>query len=518
MFKAIRAAFGGKAKVQGGGRRALFAVRSFGAADYAAYLRPWTWDGGFSNDEIGASLSTVRARSRDMEKNSEFFARWLDLFVNNVVGTGFTLKAAPCVRAGDPEVDEEAKRFLQYRFWKWATSPSSVDVTGRKTFRAVCKLVAHNWARDGEGIVIVAPYVGGVSLRVVRPDALDETLSGSADGGRTLIRNGVEVDRDTLRPVAYHFRGDREDPTCSWTFGRPVVRVPAARVLHVFSQFDETQTRGVPLGHPVLRKLKMLDEFNLAELVAARDESNTTGVFTAPAGREDEIARLNEDDDASASLCRPSEPGTKYVLPQGWTYDPKTPQHPNREVAAFKSSMLRDVASGLKLEYANFANDWAGVSYSSVRVGTLAERDHWRDLQADFTEQFVAPVYLAWLRAFLASPEANPYVPSDYARLAEFEFRGRRWEWVDPLKDVNAAVTAVQNGWKTDEQIAADYGGDIMENLEDFAKVKAKREELGLGDPVIAGAAQGGGGGGADEGAEAEAQAATDNGAANAAK
>lgn len=482
ILKPVRAIFGGGQRK----RRGLMAFRAFGAADFAEYLRPWVWDGGFSNDEIAGSLSTVRARSRDMEKNSEFYARWLDLFVNNVVGTGYTLKAAPCARLGSPDVDEAAKRFLQYRFWKWATSPGAVDVTGRKTFRAVCKLMAHNWARDGESLAVVFPYVGGVSLRVVRPDALDETLNGRGATARTVVRNGVEVERDTLRPVAYHFRADREDPTCARTQGGETVRIPASSVLHVFSQYDETQVRGVPLGHPVLRKLKMLDEFNLAELVAARDESNTTGVFTAPAGREDEIARLNEDDEASGRLCRPSEPGTKYVLPQGWSYDPKTPQHPNREVAAFKASMLRDVASGLKLEYANFANDWAGVSYSSVRVGTLAERDHWRDLQCDFVEMFVAPVYRAWLRAFLLSPEANPYVPSDYERLAEFEFRGRRWEWVDPLKDVNAAVTAVQHGWKTDEQIAADYGGDIMENLDDNAKVKAKRAELGLGGPSAA--------------------------------
>jgi capsid protein len=55
---------------------------------------------------------------------------------------------------------------------------------------------------------------------------------------------------------------------------------------------------------------------------------------------------------------------------------------------------------------------------------------------------------------------------------------------------VNAAVTAVQHGWKTDEQIAADYGGDILENLEANAKVAERREDLGLGQPVIAGAAQ----------------------------
>jgi lambda family phage portal protein len=467
-------------------------IRAFAAADrLAAYLKPWTWDGGFSNAEILGSLATIRARSRDMEKNSEYYARWLDLFVANVVGDGFTLKATPCAYAGSAEIDEDAKRFLQDNFWRWARSPYAVDATGRKSFRGICKLMALNWARDGEGVAILADNGnGGISIRVVRPDALDETINGAGSSPDTVIRCGIEINRRTLRRVAYYFRTSKEDPSAVYINERPLVRVRAYDVLHVFSQHDEAQMRGIPHGYPVLRKLKMLDEFNLAEIVAARDEANTTGVFTAPAGREDEIASLNEDDEASAYLCRQSEPGTKYVLPQGWSYDTKTPQHPNREVSAFKNTMLRDIASGLSLEYANFANDWAGVSYSSVRVGTLAERDHWKDLQSDFIEQFVAPVYCRWLSAFLASPLGNPYVPSDYARLAEFEFRGRRWEWVDPLKDVNAAVTAVQHGWKTDEQIAADYGGDILENLEANAKVAERREDLGLGQPVIAGAAQ----------------------------
>lgn len=470
--------------------RGTSSIRAFTAAEVSRTLAPWVWDGGFSNAEVGANLSPIRARSRDMAKNSEQYVRWLGLFVSNVVGTGFTLNATPCQRLGQPDISEDAKKFLQYNWWKWSTNPRMVDLTGRKTFRAVCALVAENWARDGEAIVRIERGTNdfGLTLRVIRPDCLDETMNGAGTSPDTVIRNGVEVNRKTLRPVAYYFRANREDPMCVWVFDRPVVRVPADEILHVFSQHDETQTRGIPLGHAVLKKLKMLDEFNIAELVAARDESNTTGIFKAPAGREEEIAALNEDDDASAYLCQKSEPGTKYVLPQGWDYEAKTPQHPNREVAAFKNSMLRDVASGLCIEYACFANDWAGVSFSSVRVGTLAERDHWRQLQEQFIEQFVAPVYRAWLEEFLKTRLANPYVPSDFARLCDFEFRGRRWEWVDPMNDVTAAVTAVQNGWKTDEQIAADYGGDIMENLAVYAKVKDKRKELGLGEPIVMGA------------------------------
>ena len=454
-------------------------VRSFSAAQVSRVLAPWKWDGGFSNTEIAAALSTIRQRSRDMEKNSEHYLRWLDLFVANVVGDGFKFKPLPGRETNVEKVDAKAAAFLSYHWWKWTTDPELADVTGRKSFAAICRLCASNWARDGEAFVLIdraAQNDYGFSLRVIRPDAIDETMN--LNGTATAIRNGVEVDRRTLHPVAYYFRAEREDPAAAFIGGKPVVRIPAANILHLYTQHDETQTRGIPLGHAVLKKLKMLDEYNVAELVAARDESNTTGVYTAPAGQGGEIGEY--DDDQSAALTMPSEPGTKIMLEQGWDYKTVTPSHPNRELTNFKNSMLRDVASGLGLEYACFANDWAGVSFSSVRAGTLAERDHWRTLQAQMIEQLVAPVFRAWLASFLKYRASSPYVAADFPRLVEHEFRGRTWEWVDPMKDVNAAAVAVAHGWKTDTQIAADYGTDYEENLAEQKRLKKKKDAAGI--------------------------------------
>lgn len=441
--------------------------RGFAAAEVSRLLAPWNFDGGFSNSEVSTALAVIRQRSREMQKNSEHFANFLRLFKNNVVGTGFTLKAQPCEMVGVPTVDDSAKRFIQYHFWKWATSRDEVDMTGRKTFASVCRLLAENWARDGEGFVLIdraAPTTYGFSLRVVRPDGIDETMNGAGTTDETIIRNGVEVNRRTLRPVAYYFKAGREDPEAGLYLGRRSYRIPAAEVLHLYTQHDETQTRGIPLGHAVLKKLKMLDLYNEAELVAARDEANTTGIYHAP--HNSGTGELESyDDDEAAALTMPSEPGTKIMLEPGWDYKTVTPTHPNREAVNMTNAYLRAIAVGLGVEYANFTGDWAGVSYSSVRVGTLSERDNWKVLQQDFIEQIVAPIFRAWLRSFLSRPVANPYVPSDFERLCEAEFQARTWEWVDPMKDVNAAVVAVEHGWKTNEEITAQYGGaDFIEN------------------------------------------------------
>lgn len=464
--------------------------RSFAAVEVSEIIGNWTWDGGFSNQEIAAALAPMRARSREMQKNNGDFKKFLSLFKANVVGPdGFYLKSDAVKAIDNPEMDKAAAYFIEYHFKRWGMNKAWADMTGVKSWPAICRLAALCWARDGEAFVWIDRHAQnryGISLRVVRPDACPEWLNRTGNNGNW-IRNGVEVEPETYRPVAYWFDAREEDNTAAVMFrGRThhLMRVPASDIAHVFTQNDECQMRGVPLVHAALKNGKMLEEFNAAELVAARDEANWIGVFKAPLGRESELKQLDEDAEEQGRLRRHSRKGHDVVLPEGWDYEAKVPQHPNREVTAFKATMKRDLANALDVEYANFANDWAGVNFSSVRAGTLSERDSWMTLQADFIDQLCTPVFRAWLGSFLSLSVSGQFALADYERLAEHTFRGRRWAWVDPMKDVNAAAVAVAHHWKTDAQVAADYGCDLDDNLEEAARVKAVREAYGLAEPL----------------------------------
>jgi capsid protein len=52
--------------------------------------------------------------------------------------------------------------------------------------------------------------------------------------------------------------------------------------------------------------------------------------------------------------------------------------------------------------------------------------------------------------------------------------------WVDPMKDMNAAKMAVDNGWKTNTQVASDMGTDYDENLEEYKREKAAKDKAGF--------------------------------------
>lgn len=455
--------------------------RAFAAAQVNRLLGPWKWDCGFANDDIRAQLVTLRARSRDMYKNSPHHRRFINLVATNVVGDGFALKCTP--HDGTPgssqyRVDKMASRFLEWHFWKWSTSPELCDSTARKTLAEIDRLNARTWARDGEYFNLIdttAPNKYGIDIRVIRPDAVDERYDATLSNGNT-VRMGVELDADSLRPVAYYLHTVKEYATCTGSRG-PLVRIPASinggyGIIHGYTQEDEDQTRGVPLGHAGLTTLKMLETWNEAELAAAIDETCTVRTYHAPQGRESEIANLCDpkNTDVANAMTAPKEPGQSEVLPQGWEVSTNTPSHPNRETTAFKASYQRDYATAVNCEYANLCNDWSGVNYSSVRAGTLSERDVWRVMQQQMICNSKSPVFLAWLRRFLAVEISGGFPASKFDKFSEHEFRGRRWMWVDPLKDIKGAEIARAHGWKTDQQITAEFDGDWEDNIEEIKR------------------------------------------------
>ncbi len=56
-----------------------------------------------------------------------------------------------------------------------------------------------------------------------------------------------------------------------------------------------------------------------------------------------------------------------------------------------------------------------------------------------------------------------------YDKLNAIEWKPRRWQWVAPLKDTQANVIAVANGFKSRQGIISEAGGDIEDVLDEIA-------------------------------------------------
>ena len=148
---------------------------------------------------------------------------------------------------------------------------------------------------------------------------------------------------------------------------------------------------------------------------------------------------------------------------------------------AFSSEepVLRGVSAGLGVSFSSLSNDLTEVNFSSIRAGLIEERETWKSLQAWFVESFLNRVYSEWLEmALLSEAVSLPY--AKYPKFNASKWTGRRWAWVDPLKDVEAAKAAVAAGFKSATQIINEAGGDIEELYQELSEEKALAKEYGL--------------------------------------
>ena len=129
------------------------------------------------------------------------------------------------------------------------------------------------------------------------------------------------------------------------------------------------------------------------------------------------------------------------------------------------------MASGLDVAAHNLTGDMTDVTYSSARIAELEERDQWMTLQGWFIDAFLEPVFGMWFaRAMTAgvltmpNGSALPIAKADKFRAHEWQ--ARRWAWVDPMKDIEAARLAIKSGIASPQMIAAQNGVDIEDVID----------------------------------------------------
>ena len=191
------------------------------------------------------------------------------------------------------------------------------------------------------------------------------------------------------------------------------------------------------------------------------------GFFTSPSGDE----FIGDDYDGAAPIME-AEPGTFSQLPDGMNFTSFDPQHPTTAFGDFEKAILRGIASGLGVSYVSLSNNLEGVSYSSIRQGTIEDRDHFKMLQQFMVESFVDIVYRDWLeQAITFGAVTLPMTKYDMFA-DQVTYRPRGFSWVDPQKEITAAVTAVNNGIISLQDVHSQYGKDTEEVFEAVSREK----------------------------------------------
>jgi lambda family phage portal protein len=191
------------------------------------------------------------------------------------------------------------------------------------------------------------------------------------------------------------------------------------------------------------------------------------GFYSSPDG---DAAPLADGTAPDGEFMQDAEAGAFSVLPPGYKFESWNPDYPHQGYKDFVQARLRSIASGLGIAYHTLANDLSNVNYSSSRTGTLEERDNWIVLQNWFADAFLRPVFNDWLESALKKgaiklPNGSPLPTAKLDKFAENTWQGRRWQWVDPMKDILAARLAIKTGVSSPQMVAAQSGVDIEDVL-----------------------------------------------------
>lgn len=449
--------------------------RSYHAAAVGRLFADFMASNRSPDSELKPDLVLMRNRSRQMARDDVYVKRYLNLLKTNVVGdNGMSLQVK--ARNTDGSLDVIGNNIIEESWYQFGFK-GNCTADGRQTWVDLQKYAIEATARDGEAffqVVRSKRFIHGIAFHPIEADLIDEQKNEMLRNGNE-VRLGIEVDK-YQRPVAYWVKkrhpGDADFASISVNQSE---RIDAKDIIHVYDPIRAGQTRGEPWMAPALSQIKMLNAHREAELVASRMAASKMGFFTSDNG-EDAPA---DDYDNSVPIID-AEPGTFHQLPAGVDFKPFDPTHPATAFAEFQKGILRGTASGLGVSYASLSNDLEGTSYSSIRQGALEERDSYRMMQKFLLEHFVLQAYEIWLRHVMEFG----YIPIPVTRFDKFflatHFRPRGWQWVDPQKEINAAVEAMHNGIMSMQDVSNQYGRDIEETFSQWQRDKELADQFGL--------------------------------------
>lgn len=377
-----------------------------------------------------------------------------------------------------------ANKAIEQAWIKWGHR-SSADVTGQLSWRSLQKAAIISAGKDGEFFFLkvtgteAGPF--GFSLQVIDPQKCPVDFDQQDIGDGRFIRAGIEF-TSYGRPVAYYFTTTREQDADYSYGGTSYKRIVASRIIHGFLPEIIGQKRGLPWMATALHRMKHVHGFEESAIVNARVSASKGGFFEWAEG-------YGPEDDEDEEIYMEAEAGAFQELPAGVRFKEWNPQYPNGEFLPFHKSMLRGISSGLGVAYNNLASDLEGVNFSSIRQGTLDERDHWKDMQEWLIEVLIEPVFEHWLPIALLNDKikvsGKPLKPERLEKYMDVEWQPRRWQWIDPRADVKAAIDMKNNLMGSPGQFIRDQGRDPQTVYSEIARDIDQMKDAGIPEEFI---------------------------------
>ena len=441
--------------------------------------RVQNWSPG--NESINALLQgageELRTKARDVIRRNQWAGNAVESFVSNAIGSGIV----PQSQHSDPKIREAIHA-------AWATWTDEADSAGVSDFYGLQALACRETVEAGEVFARLRPRRASDGLTVPLQIQLIEgehvPLWKNEEFGSSYVRSGIEFSSGgAVRPekrLAYWMYPEHPSDNIQRVNNEPK-RIPASEVLHVFRPIRAGQHRGETWLAKILVQLHEIEKYDSAELMRKQIAAMFAG-FIEDYDPANPLLQTDEEDDDGTPMGG-LEPGTIQVLPNGKKITFAEPSDVGGMYPEYMRLQLRKVAAGFMFAtYEQLTGDLTGVNYSSIRAGLLEFRRRCEMFQFQvMVFQFCRPIWKAWLDAAALAGVINAL---DYARrpgeYLRVEWRPQAWPWVDPLKDLEAEVLAIDNLLKSRSAAIKERGYDPERVDQEIADDQKREKSMGL--------------------------------------
>lgn len=416
----------------------------------------------------------IKNRARDLERNSDITQAVLQGFTRNVIGNGINVQSK--ILTNDNQDYDELNDKIE-KLWRYWTKPRSCDIAGQLSFTEIQKVLWERKFVDGD-IFVIKVYDKTskipLKLQLVESDMLDTSINFQNENGTKCIQ-GIEMDANN-KPLAYHFKKNLD-----FYYQTETDRIPADKVIHLFKKSRPSQIMGVSELAPVMDRIKSIQDFLEAEMIAQRIAACFALFVESENGQRRGSLGRTQDGQTDEERIDRIAPGLIEYLKPGEKISAANPGRNSANAKDFIETQLRLIGAGLGLSYEAFSRSMVQVNFSSARQSMLEDRKTFQQHQNYLIEHFCREVYTEFVISCLTAKLIDiPDFWQDKDRYLAHQWVTSGWTWIDPEKEVKAIKEELKSGMTTLANVASSHGKDWKEILIQRAREQKFAEELGL--------------------------------------
>ena len=445
-------------------------VKNYDAGSYEKSNQNWRVTNESAEFTDRGSRDNVRARARDLERNSDIMNSVISAFKRNIIGGGYHIQAKTGSSALNDEIEKAWKKWCKAR---------NCDVTGTQSFNQIMRMAVERKKVDG-GILFVKRYTDEgfipFQLQMIEVDELDITRTSPRKKENKVV-GGIEYNSYN-KPQGYYIRQYSID---GYSMTEPVF-IEAKDVIFYFTKKRPTQLREMSDMSATIPRIRDLNEFMVAVSVKERIAA-CLSVFikkVLPTSGLGNYGRTNTGDPKVSYEGKTITPGMIKEMNAGDEIQVVNPTGQAADATSFTKLQQRLVGAGQGISYEATSRDMAESNYSSARQGMIEDEltfDEDREQVIDILDEIYETFVISLVLAGVVS------IPGFWANKEEYlahEWVKEPKPWIDPAKESKANETALRTGQKTFKQISAESGKDWRTQIDDMAEVIQYGKEKGL--------------------------------------